>query len=73
MESDEAAEVDLTIEIDGHQRWLVAVQDGWLCRVRLPLHLEKLDFPQQEHLMADLCFDLKLRLARRQGVQLAPN
>lgn len=73
MESDEAAEVELTIEIDGNKRWLVAIQNGWICKVRLPLHVEKMPDEQREHAMGILCFELKRKLALRQGVHLAPN
>lgn len=62
METDKNPQ--LSIEEDGNRRWLVATEDGITARVRLPLHVDKMNDAQKEFFMHNACIELKQKILK---------
>ncbi len=66
-------DIELTIEDDGHKKWLVAREGVRVAKVRMPLHLETMQPEQAEHAMQLLCAELKTKIIRQKGIVIASN
>ena len=68
MESDESKkEIRLFIKHEGNKKWLCVKDGPYLAKVRMPLHVEKLDIATQEWHLRRLSIELRDKLQKRKA------
>lgn len=63
----------LTIEQDGHRKWLVAKQSGCVAKIRLPLQIDKMEEDEAAFHIEKLCKELHNKLTKKRGVLVKTN